>query len=31
MAANKWEEVVDAHHGEEFFGGNHVTSDEVLI
>ena len=31
MAANEWKEVVNTHHGEEFFGGNHVTSDEVLV
>ena len=31
MTTDKWEEVIDTHHGEEFFRRDHVTSDEVLI
>jgi hypothetical protein len=31
MTTNKWEEIVDTHHGEQFLWWNHVASDEVFV
>jgi hypothetical protein len=31
VATNEWKEIVNTHHGQQFFGWNHVAGDEVFV